>query len=71
MEHTMITTEEFHTHIKGKEYNHYMYVDVYDEDGVWISMNVPNARANMIITKSQAKDMIASLIRIVNHIEAE
>jgi hypothetical protein len=66
-----MTTEEFHTQIKGKEYNNFMYVDVYDDDGVWISITVPNARANMTLTKNQAKDMIAAMIRVVNHLEAE
>jgi hypothetical protein len=66
-----MTTEDFQTMIKGNEYNHHMFVDVYDDDGIWISMTVPNARSHLTLTKEQAKDMIAALIRVVNHLEAE
>ena len=66
-----MTTEDFQTQIKGKEYNHYMFVDVYDDDSIWINMTVPSARAHMTLTKEQAKDVIAALIRVVNHLEAE
>ena len=67
----MTTTEDFQTMIKGNEYNHHMFVDVYSDDAVWISMSVPNARSHLTLTKDQAKDMIAALIRVVNHLEAE
>ena len=66
-----MTTEDFQTMIKGKEYNHHMFVDVYDDDAIWISMTVPNARSHLTLTKNQAKDMIAALIRVVNHLGAE
>ena len=66
-----MTKEDFQTMIKGKEYNHHMFVDVYDDDAIWISMTVPNARSHLTLTKNQATDMIAALINIVNHLEAE
>ena len=66
-----MTKEDFQTMIKGREYNHHMFVDVYDDDSIWISMSVPNARSHLTLTKDQAKDMIAALIRVVNHLEAE
>ena len=66
-----MTKEDFQTMIKGKEYNHHLFVDVYDDDAIWISMTVPNARSHLTLTKNQAKDMIAALINIVNHLEAE
>lgn len=66
-----MTVKEFQTQIKGKEYNNYLYVDVFDDDGVWISLSAPNARVSTTLSKEQAKDMIAALIRVVNHLEAE
>ena len=63
--------EDFQTMIKGREYNHHMFVDVYDDDSIWISMSVPNARSHLTLTKDQAKDMIAALIRVVNHLEED
>ena len=62
---------DLQTQIKGKEYNHHMFVDVFDEDGIWISMTVPSARAHMTLTKEQAKDLIAALINVVNHLDEQ
>jgi hypothetical protein len=67
----MTTTEDFQTQVKGREYNSHLFVDVYDDDGVWLSVNSSAGGTRMIMNKQQAKDMIAALIRIVNHIEAE
>ena len=66
-----MTTEDFQTQVKGREYNSHLFVDVYDDDGVWLSVNSSAGGTRMIMNKQQAKDMIAALIRIVNHIEAE
>jgi hypothetical protein len=66
-----MTKEDFQTMIKGREYNHHMFVDAYDDDSIWISMSVPSARSHLTLTKDQAKDMIAALIRVVNHIEED
>jgi len=67
----MTTKEDFQTQVKGREYNSHLFVDVYDDDGVWLSVNSSAGGTRMIMNKQQAKDMIAALIRIVNHIEAE
>jgi len=66
-----MTKEDFQTQVKGREYNSHLFVDVYDDDGVWLSVNSSAGGTRMIMNKQQAKDMIAALIRIVNHIEAE
>ena len=66
-----MTKEDFQTQIKGREYNSHLFVDVYDDDGVWLSVNSSAGGTRMIMNKQQAKDMIAALIRIVNHIKAE
>jgi hypothetical protein len=66
-----MTKEDFQTQIKGREYNSHVFVDVFDDDGVWVSVGSGAGSTRIIMTKEQAKDMIAALIRIVNHIEAE
>jgi hypothetical protein len=66
-----MTKEDFQTQVKGREYNSHLFVDVYDDDGVWLSVNSSAGGTRIIMNKQQAKDMIAALIRIVNHIEAE
>jgi hypothetical protein len=67
----MAAEAELEIRIKGTEYNQYMFVDLYDENKVWLSLNVPGAHAHMTISKEDAKDMIAALIRIVDAMEAE
>ena len=66
-----MTTEDFQTQIKGREYNSHVFVDVFDDDGVWVSVGSSAGSTRIIMTKEQAKDMIAALIRVVNHLEAE
>jgi len=66
-----MTTEDFQTQIKGREYNSHVFVDVFDDDGVWVSVGSGAGSTRIIMTKEQAKDMIAALIRVVNHLEAE
>jgi len=68
-EHSMETKEDLDVCINGAEYNNRLYLSVFGDDELWISMSVPNARANMTIKKEQAKDMIAALIRLVDHLE--
>jgi hypothetical protein len=66
-----MTKEDFQTQIKGREYNSHVFVDVFDDDGVWVSVGSGAGSTRIIMTKEQAKDMIAALIRVVNHLEAE
>jgi len=66
-----MTTEDFQTQIKGREYNSHVFVDVFDDDGVWVSVGSSAGSTRIIMTKEQAKDMIAAMIRVVNHLEAE
>jgi len=66
-----MTKEDFQTQIKGREYNSHVFVDVFDDDGVWVSVGSVSGSTRIIMTKEQAKDMIAALIRVVNHLEAE
>jgi hypothetical protein len=66
-----MTKEDFQTQIKGREYNSHVFVDVFDDDGVWVSVGSGAGSTRIIMTKEQAKDMIAALIRVVNHLEVE
>jgi hypothetical protein len=65
----MTTEQDLQTRINGNEYNQFMFVDLYDEDKVWVSLNVAGGHTHITITKEGAKDMIAALIRIVNDME--
>jgi len=56
-------------HIKGREYNSRVFVDAYDENGVWVSVGSSAGSTRIILSKSQAKEMIAALIHVVNHLE--
>jgi len=66
-----MTKEDFQTQIKGREYNSHVFVDVFDDDGVWVSVGSGAGSTRIIMTKERAKDMIAAMIRVVNHLEAE
>jgi hypothetical protein len=65
------TKPDFDFHIKGREYNSRVFIDVYDEDGVWVSVGSGAGSTRIILSKSQAKEMIAALISVVNHLEEE
>jgi hypothetical protein len=67
----MTTTEDFQTQVKGRDYGSHLFVDAFDDDGVWLNVNSSAGSTRMIMNKAQAKDMIAALIRIVNHIEGD
>jgi hypothetical protein len=56
---------ELDTRIETTRKRRHIYVDAY-EGGVWINVVVEAARCNITLTKEQAKDMIAALIRIVD-----
>jgi hypothetical protein len=61
--------QDLSTWIEGTEDRSRMSVDIFDENGVWVSMVFKNGRTNMVINKDGAKDLIAALIRIVDEME--
>lgn len=65
----MTTEIDYQTKINGAEYNQYVFVDLYDQDTMWMSVNVVGGHTHVTIPKEQAKDMIAALIRIVDAME--
>jgi hypothetical protein len=56
---------ELYTRILTTEKDQYVVVDE-NGDTVWLSVNVIGSGTRVTLTKEQAKDMIAALIRIVD-----
>ena len=56
---------ELDTKIETIHKRRHINVDLYDGD-VWIGLVTEAARCHVTLTKDQAKDMIAALIRIVD-----
>ena len=62
----MTTEIDYQVRVEGTEYGEYIFVDRYSGDNeVWISANVRGGSTRIVISKENAKDMIAALIRIV------
>lgn len=57
---------DYQTRIETTTSGEVVYVDKFDEDTVWLSIQVRGGSARCTLTKDQAKDMIAALIRIVD-----
>lgn len=56
---------ELNTRIETIHKRRHINVDLYDGD-VWIGLVTEAARCHVTLTKDQAKDMIAAMIRIVD-----
>ena len=56
---------ELDTKIETTRKRRWMHIDQHGDE-VWVSMVVEAARCHVTLTKDQAKDMIAALIRIVD-----
>jgi hypothetical protein len=56
---------ELDTRIETKHKRRHVNVDLYD-GYVWLGLVTEAARCHVTLTKDQAKDMIAALIRIVD-----
>lgn len=56
---------DLETRIETTRKRRYLNVDAHGDE-VWVSMVVEAARCHVTLTKEQAKDMIAALIRIVD-----
>ena len=61
-----MTKIDYQTRIETTTSGEVVYVDKFDEDTVWLSIQVRGGSARCTLTKDQAKDMIAALIRIVD-----
>jgi chitinase len=56
---------ELDTRIETTRKRKFLNVDAHGDE-VWVSMVVEAARCHVTLTKDQAKDLIAALIRIVD-----
>lgn len=61
----MTTTEDLQTRIDTDHDGRYVYVDSFDEGRVWLSVYVSGGNVNCVLTKDQAREMIAALNRVV------
>ena len=61
---------ELDTRIETTRKRRHIHVDAH-EGGVWLNVVVESARCHVTLTKEQAKDMIAALIRIVDAEESK
>ena len=62
----MTTEIDYHVRVEGTEYGEYVFVDRYNEEGeVWLNANVRGGNTRIVMSKENAKDLIAALIRIV------
>ena len=60
-----MTKIDYQTRIETTEPHEAVFVDRFDEQAVWISIQIRGGNARCMLTKDQAKDMIAALTRIV------
>ena len=60
-----MTEIDYRTCVKTQERNDAVYVNKFDDNTVWLSMQLSNASANVRLSTDQAKELIAALTRIV------
>ena len=51
--------------IKAAREDAHVFVNRYDESLVWLSLYVKNGNVNTVMTKEQAKELIAALEKVV------
>jgi len=51
--------------IKAAREDAHVFVNRYDESLVWLSLYVKNGNVNTVMTKAQAKELIAALEKVV------
>ena len=61
---------DFHATIKATERNECVFVDKYDDNLVWLSVQVRGGNAHVTLTNDQARQMMAALAAILNDKEA-
>jgi hypothetical protein len=60
-----MATEELQTRLETTERDRVVFVDRYDDNEVWLSIQISGGGANCTMTFEQAREMIASLNRIL------
>jgi hypothetical protein len=65
------TMEDKSIMIKTCEGSRIIHIDQYDDELLWINIQLNGGGAGTPMTKSQAKDMISALMNIVNYMEQD
>jgi hypothetical protein len=60
-----MTEIDYQTRIETTERNEVVFVDKYDDNEVWLSIQVNGGSARTTLTFDQAKEMIQALTKIV------
>ena len=61
----MTTTEDFHARIETSDCDRSVFVDKYDDNEVWLSIQVRGGSANCVIPRDQALAMIEAIKRVL------
>lgn len=64
----MAKTEDFQTRIETDDRNRVVFVDKYDDNEVWLSIQVQGGGANCVIPRDQAIAMIAAIQRVLDNV---
>jgi hypothetical protein len=62
-----MTEIDYQTRIETAEDHRVVFVDKFDDNAVWLSIQLPGGSANTTMTFDQAKEMIVALTLIVGN----
>lgn len=60
-----MTTDDLQTRLETNDRDRVLFIDRYDDNEVWLSIQVPGAGANCVLTHAQAREMIAAMNRVL------
>ena len=63
-------SEDLYTRIDTRDYDRRVFIDKYDDNLVWLSLQVNGGGANCVLSIEQAKAMIEALNKVVQNEEA-
>lgn len=58
-------TEDLQTRITTTEFNEVVFVDKYDDNELWLSIQLSGGGAHVTLTFEQAREMIAAMNRVL------
>lgn len=61
----MTTTEDFQTRIETTEHNEVVFIDKYDDNELWLSIQVNGGSARTVLSFDQARQMVAAITRVL------
>ena len=57
--------EDFQTRIETTEHNEVVFVDKFDDNELWLSIQVSGGGARTVLTFDQAREMVAAINRVL------